>query len=75
MIVTTTPRLIIRAFNDKDASALFDYLSSPRTPCFQDEKLNSLEEAKDEVRKRARDASQFAVCLKENDGVIGHLFG
>ncbi|WP_240430518.1 GNAT family N-acetyltransferase [Serratia marcescens] len=74
MIVTTTPRLIIRAFNDKDASALFDYLSSPRTPCFQDEKLNSLEEAKDEVRKRACDATQFAVCLKETDGIIGHLF-
>jgi len=44
MILTTTPRLIIRAFKHKDASALFDYLSSPRTPCFQDEKLNSLED-------------------------------
>ena len=74
MIVTTTPRLIIRAFNDKDAPALFDYLSSPRTPCFQDEKLNSLAEAQAEVNKRAQDASQFAVCLKESDELIGHLF-
>ncbi|AUH01933.1 GNAT family protein [Pectobacteriaceae bacterium CE70] len=74
MILTTTPRLIIRAFKDKDASALFDYLSSPRTPCFQDEKLSSFAEAIEEVNKRSRDASQFAVCLKETDGLIGHLF-
>lgn len=74
MIVTTTPRLIIRAFNGKDANALFDYLSSPRTPCFYDEKLNSLAEAVESVNKRALDPSQFAVCLKENDILIGHLF-
>lgn len=74
MIFTTTPRLIIRAFKDKDASALLDYLSSPRTPCFQDEKLNSLEDAIQEVDRRARDAHQFAVCLKDTDGLIGHLF-
>lgn len=74
MIITTTPRLIIRAFEYKDASALFDYLSSPRTPCFNDEKLNSLEEAIEEVNRRSADPSQFAVCLKETDGLIGHLF-
>lgn len=74
MIVTTTPRLIIRAFNGKDATELFDYLSSPRAPCFYDEKLNSLAEAKEEANKRAQDTSQFAVCIKESDKLIGHLF-
>ncbi|WP_338659177.1 GNAT family protein [Yersinia intermedia] len=74
MIVTTTPRLIIRTFNDKDAAALLDYLSSPRAPCFHDEKLNSLAEAKEDAIKRASDTSQFAVCLKEDDKLIGHLF-
>lgn len=74
MILTTTPRLIIRAFKQKDASALFAYLASPRTPCFQDEKLNSLEDASAEINKRARDPSQLAVCLKETDELIGHLF-
>ena len=74
MIVTTTPRLIIRAFNGKDATALFDYLSSPRAPCFYDEKLNSFAEAKEEANKRAHDTSQFAVCIKESDKLIGHLF-
>lgn len=74
MIFMTTERLIIRAFKNKDASALFDYLSSPRTPCFQDEKLNSLEDAIKEIDSRILDNSQFAVCLKETDELIGHLF-
>ncbi|MGF6474575.1 ribosomal-protein-alanine N-acetyltransferase [Pantoea dispersa] len=74
MIFTTTPRLIIRTFEDKDAPALFDYLSLPRTPCFQEEKLDSLAEASEEVNRRSSDTSQFAVCLKETDELIGHLF-
>ncbi|GIZ29427.1 N-acetyltransferase GCN5 [Morganella morganii] len=74
MIFITTQRLIIRAFKNKDASALFDYLSSPRTPCFQDEKLNSLDDAIKEIDRRILDNSQFAVCLKETDELIGHLF-
>ena len=74
MIVATTPRLIIRTFKHKDASALFDYLSSPRIPCFQDEKLASLEDAIKEVDRRSCDTSQLAVCLKETDELIGHLF-
>ncbi|MEB7885472.1 GNAT family N-acetyltransferase [Serratia fonticola] len=73
-MIITTPQLLIRAFKDKDAPALLDYLCSPRTPCFHDEKLNSLAEAKAEVNRRASDTSQFAVCLKEEDRLIGHLF-
>ena len=74
MIVATTSRLFIRSFKDKDALPLLEYLSSPRVPCFQDEKLNSIAQAKEDVIKRASDASQFAVCLKESDRLIGHLF-
>ena len=74
MIFTNTPRLILRAFKAKDTSSLLDYLFSPRSPCFQDEKLNSLEDAAAEVDRRAHDNSQFAVCLKETDELIGHLF-
>lgn len=69
-----TSRLVIRPFEEKDAVALLEYLSSPQVPCFQDEKLNSLEEAKAEAIRRSKDKSQFAVCLKENNTLIGHLF-
>lgn len=69
-----TSRLVIRPFEEKDAVALLEYLSSPQAPCFQDEKLNSLEEANAEAIRRSKDKSQFAVCLKENNTLIGHLF-
>ena len=71
MTIITTQRLIIRHFKEEDAAALFDYLSSPRTPCFKDEKLHSLAEAEVDVAKRASDPAQFAVCLKETDTLIG----
>lgn len=74
MTITSSPRLILRSFKESDALALLDYLSSPRTPCFQDEMLNSVEDAVEEVCIRANDPSQFAVCLKDSDLVIGHLF-
>lgn len=74
MIVATTSRLFIRSFKEQDALPLLEYLSSPRVPCFEDEKLDSLAQAREEVMKRASDASQFAVCLKETDQLIGHLF-
>ena len=74
MTIITTQRLIIRHFKEEDAAALFDYLSSPRTPCFKDEKLHSLAEAEVDVAKRASDPTQFAVCLNETDTLIGHLF-
>ena len=64
MTIITTQRLIIRHFKEEDAAALFNYLSSPRTPCFKDEKLHSLAEAEVDVAKRASDPTQFAVCLK-----------
>lgn len=70
----TTSRLILRSFMKKDAEALFAYLKSPITPCFNDEKLNSLSEAESEVLRRSQDKNQFAVCMKENDVLIGHLF-
>ncbi|HFF9410644.1 TPA: GNAT family N-acetyltransferase [Escherichia coli] len=69
-----TPRLIIRGFMKKDAEALYEYLKSPVTPCFYDERLNSLSEAEHEVLRRSRDQNQFAVCMRDNDVLIGHLF-
>ncbi|WP_353614959.1 GNAT family protein [Mangrovibacter phragmitis] len=69
-----TPRLAIRHFKEKDAAGLLDYLFSPCTPCFQSERLASLTEAQAEVAKRATDPCQFAVCMKNTDALIGHLF-
>lgn len=74
MIRIETERLIIRKFQEGDASDLFEYLSNPRVNCFLDEKLNSLEEAVENVKRRSSNELELAVCLKENGKVIGNLF-
>lgn len=74
MNIITTSRLIIRRFCRDDGTALFSYLHEPATPCFYDERVASLAAAYLEAEKRSTDKSQFAVCLQENNQLIGHLF-
>lgn len=74
MIRIETERLIIRNFSKGDAAGLWDYLSQPRVNCFIDEKLNTIEDAVVNVKQRERDELQLAVCLKDDDKIIGNLF-
>lgn len=74
MVQIETERLIIRKFQESDAVDLFEYLSHPRVNCFLSEKLNSLEEAVENVKRRSGEELEFAVCLKESGKVIGNLF-
>ena len=74
MNIITTPRLIIRRFCVIDGPALFSYLHQPSAPCFYDERVETLAAAHQEAQKRSTDKSQFAVCLKENNLLIGHIF-
>lgn len=69
-----TERLIIRRFEKSDAEGLLDYFEKPLVNCFQDEKLNSLAEAKAEAERRSGKLSQMAICLKKNNQLIGNLF-
>ena len=73
-MIINTERLIIRNFQEKDAEGLYEYLSHPRVNCFLSEKLDSMEAALEDVKERGRDKNQFAVCLKENDRIIGNMF-
>lgn len=72
-----TERLVIREFCGKDADPYFQLLSHPRVHCFAGEKLNSIEEAKNEIlkKKNRNDGSDLAVCLKDTDEFIGTLCG
>ena len=71
----TTQRLIVRSFRESDAEGLLAYFSAPRVNCFADEKLSTLEQARQEARKKSKDNTQFAVCLKDHrDLLIGNLF-
>lgn len=73
-MVIETERLILRPFTVDDAEDVFEYLNKPTLNCFQSMKLNSLDEAKEELKKRSEDTEYyFAVTLKENGKVIGEL--
>lgn len=69
-----TERLILRPFSEMDTEDVFEYLKEPAVNCFACMKLNSLEEAKAEMQKRAHEKEYyFAIVLKENGKVIGEI--
>ena len=70
-----TERLILRPFNSSDAADVFEYLEVPAVNCFSCMKLDSLDAAKAEMEKRAKDEYYLAIVLKESGKVIGELFG
>ena len=51
-MVIETERLILRPFLECDAADVYEYLKDPAVNCFADMKLNSLEEAREEMKKR-----------------------
>ena len=71
-----TKRLILRPFRESDSEGLFDYLRAPVPNCFQDMKLESLDQARQEAKRRSesKDDTMFAVCLKDGGELIGELF-
>ncbi len=69
-----TERLILRPFIENDAADVFDYLKQPMVNCFACMKLNSLEEAKAEMKKRIGETEYyFAIVLKDTGKVIGEI--
>ena len=73
-MIIETERLILRPFLENDAADVFEYLREPAVNCFASMKLNSLEEAKEEMKKRVGETEYyFAIVLKENNKVIGEM--
>lgn len=74
MLNIETERLNLRNFREADSSALYAYLHEPRSSCFFSLRLPDEAAALTEAKKRSTDDNYIAVCLKENDAVIGDLF-
>lgn len=69
-----TERLLLRPFLERDAADVLEYLKEPSVNCFASMKLNSLEAAKAEMKKRIGETEYyFAIVLKESDKVIGEI--
>lgn len=74
MMIIETERLILRPFLESDATDVLEYLGEPKVNCFAGMKLNSLEEAKAEMKKRIGETEYyFAIVLKDSDKVIGEI--
>jgi len=72
--IIVTERLILRPFLESDAEDVYEYLHEPAVNCFASMKLNSLEEAREEMKKRIGETEYyFAIVLKENKKVIGEI--
>ncbi|MER2053761.1 MAG: GNAT family N-acetyltransferase [Clostridia bacterium] len=70
-----TERLVLRPFVESDAEDVVEYLHQPAVHCFYSMKLKSLEAAKAEMKKRAKDEFYLAIVLKDSGKVIGEIFG
>ena len=73
-MILETERVILRPFQEKDAEDVFEYLKEPAVNCFACMKLDSIEDARAEMKNRAGEKEYyFAIVLKENDKVIGEI--
>lgn len=69
-----TDRLIIRRFKESDWNDLYDYLSKEDVVKYEPYGVFDEEESKKEAKRRVTDSSFWAVCLKENNKVIGNIY-
>ncbi|WP_410768506.1 GNAT family N-acetyltransferase [Fontibacillus sp. BL9] len=69
-----TDRLIIRTFKGEDWEDLYEYLSQERVVRYEPYGVFTEEECKLEAVRRSQDTAFWAVCLKENQKLIGNLY-
>jgi RimJ/RimL family protein N-acetyltransferase len=69
-----THNLFIRRFNDTDSNDLYEYLSNPEIYAYEPGQPISLSEAERIAKDRSEGIDFYAVVLKENQKMIGHLY-
>lgn len=73
-MIIETERLILRPSVESDAADVYEYLHEPAVNCFASMKLNSLDEAVEEMKKRVGETEYyFAIVLKDSGKVIGEI--
>lgn len=73
-MIIETERLILRPFTEDDSEEVYEYLKEPAVNCFASMKLNSVDEAKEEMKKRISETEYyFAITLKDSNKVIGEI--
>ncbi len=72
--IMETDRLIIRNFSEDDWEDLYEYLSQKEVLRYEPGGPSSQEECRQMAADRSKGNSFWAVCLKENGKMIGHLY-
>ena len=67
-----TERLVLRQFQESDAEDVFEYLHQPAVHCFYNMKLDSLEDAKAEMKKWAGILKKMGYTVKSIGGISGY---
>lgn len=73
-MILETDRLIIRKFFNDDWHDLFEYLSQETVIKYEPYGVFNEEECKKEAIRRSQDDAFWAVCLKENNKLIGNIY-
>lgn len=69
-----TGNLILRRFKKEDFKDVFEYLHAPEVNCFVSLKLETLKDAKKELKRRVKSEEiNFAIVLKGENKVIGEI--
>lgn len=69
-----TERLIIRRFFNEDWHDLYEYLSQETVVKYEPYGVFNEEECRREAIRRSNDDAFWAVCLKENNKLIGNIY-
>lgn len=69
-----TDRLIIRRFRAEDGQGLYAYLSLPEVVKYEPYDVCTEDTCRDEAAWRAGDPAFWAVCLKDDDTLIGYVY-
>lgn len=74
MIIMETERLIIRRFKAEDWKDLFEYLSQESVVKYEPYDIYNEDASRQEAINRSGNDAFWAVCLKENNKLIGNIY-
>lgn len=74
MFILETDRLIIRKFSPVDWKDLYEYLSQETVVKYEPYDVYNKEESRQEAVNRSKNDAFLAVCLKENNKLIGNVY-
>jgi [ribosomal protein S5]-alanine N-acetyltransferase len=74
MVIMETERLIIRKFKNDDWKDLYEYLSQESVVKYEPYDVYSEAASKQEAVNRSKNDAFWAVCLKENNKLIGNVY-